>query len=69
MHTWCVAGRNFLRCVVGRDESNLNIVVINDSGPLALPRLSCGILGVPALLLHIMLAAAFLSGAAVTQGV
>ena len=33
---WCravsAAGRNFLRCVEGRDNSNLNIVVINDSG-------------------------------------
>ena len=27
-------GRNFLRCVEGRDNSNLNIVVINDSGTL-----------------------------------
>ncbi len=26
------AGRNFLRCVEGRENSNLNIVVINDSG-------------------------------------
>ena len=26
------AGRNFLRCVEGRTNSNLNIVVINDSG-------------------------------------
>ena len=28
------AGRNFLRCVEGRTNSNLNIVVINDSGAL-----------------------------------
>ena len=27
-------GRNFLRCVEGRDDSNLNITVINDSGAL-----------------------------------
>ncbi len=27
-----LAGRNFLRCVEGRTNSNLNIVVINDSG-------------------------------------
>lgn len=40
-HTPCVAGRNFLRCVEGRDDSNLNIVVINDSGSLALLRLPC----------------------------
>ena len=29
------AGRNFLRCVEGRTNSNLNIVVINDSGALS----------------------------------
>ena len=40
-NTCCVAGRNFLRCVEGRDDSNLNIVVINDSGSPALLRLPC----------------------------
>ena len=28
-------GRNFLRCVEGRKNSNLNITVINDSGASA----------------------------------
>lgn len=29
---WRSTGRNFLRCVEGRTDSNLNITVINDSG-------------------------------------
>ena len=40
-HTCSAAGRNFLRCVEGRDDSNLNITVINDSGTPALLRLPC----------------------------
>lgn len=32
LQTLPIAGRNFLRCVEGRTNSNLNIVVINDSG-------------------------------------
>lgn len=31
------AGRNFLRCVEGRKESNLNVTVINDSGEFVPP--------------------------------
>ena len=30
-------GRNFLRCVEGRENSLLNIVVINDSGKSSIP--------------------------------
>lgn len=30
----CCAGRNFLRCVELREKSNLEVIVINDSGRL-----------------------------------
>ena len=48
LHTCSAAGRNFLRCVEGRDDSNLNITVINDSGALALLRLPYQVVGTSA---------------------
>ena len=40
------AGRNFLRCVEGRSNSNLQVVVINDSGALPLHTVQLRIRGV-----------------------